>query len=95
MGLRRTGQPRDSNLALCLRPAPLGGEADLGSLIGQQARGSVPDYTHRLVKRAAEMLANELAASYEEDWLAELKALENKPLSGSDMRAAFLVPLAL
>ena len=52
-----------------------------GSLIGQQARGSVPDYTHRLVKRAAEMLPNELAASYEEDWLAELKALENKPLS--------------
>jgi lipopolysaccharide/colanic/teichoic acid biosynthesis glycosyltransferase len=53
----------------------------LASLIGQQVRGSIPDVTNAMARRAACSLPPELADSYEEDWLAELDALERKPLS--------------
>jgi lipopolysaccharide/colanic/teichoic acid biosynthesis glycosyltransferase len=53
----------------------------LTALIGQQIRGSVPDYTSAKAKAAAKLLPDELAESYLEDWLAELDALRDKPLS--------------
>lgn len=53
----------------------------IASLIGQQVRGSIPDVTRTMARRAARKLPPHLADSYEEDWLAELDALENKPLT--------------
>jgi hypothetical protein len=54
----------------------------LGSLIGQQVKGSVPDYTASKARAAARLLPPDLAEEYEEDWLAELKGpLKDKPLS--------------
>jgi len=51
------------------------------SLITQQVRGSIPDLSSALARRAARLLPPELAGDYEEDWLAELDALDCKPLS--------------
>lgn len=53
----------------------------LGSLLGQQARGSVPDYATKKVKAAVKRLPAELAEEYEADWLAELATLKDKPIS--------------
>lgn len=53
----------------------------LGSLIGQQIKGSVPDYTAKEAVRAAGRLPAELTEEYEAVWLAELAALEGKPIS--------------
>jgi lipopolysaccharide/colanic/teichoic acid biosynthesis glycosyltransferase len=50
-------------------------------LIAQQAKGSIPDYTARKARDAARLLPAEIAADYEHDWLAELGALDGKPLS--------------
>jgi lipopolysaccharide/colanic/teichoic acid biosynthesis glycosyltransferase len=52
-----------------------------GSLLGQQAKGSIPLYTVRRAKAAAELLPPPLRNRYLEEWLAELQALENRPLS--------------
>ena len=53
----------------------------VGMLISQQIRGSIPDYTARKAMAAARLLPEHLAADYEADWLAELKALDGKPIS--------------
>lgn len=53
----------------------------LGPLIGQEARGSVPAYTRAKAASAATLLPEDLCESYLEDWLAELGALEDRPLS--------------
>jgi hypothetical protein len=54
----------------------------LGSLVSQQVKGSVPDYTASKARAAARLLPPDLAVEYEEEWLAELKGpLNNKPLS--------------
>lgn len=54
----------------------------LGSLISQQMKGSVPDYTASKARAAARLLPPDLAEEYEEDWLAELQGpLKDKPLS--------------
>jgi hypothetical protein len=53
----------------------------LGELVGQQFKGSIPDYTARKARAAARLLPDAIAAEYEQDWLAELEALEGKPLS--------------
>lgn len=53
----------------------------VGPLIGQQARGSVPDYTAAKARAAAKLLPPDLAEKYEQDWLAELDGLADKPLS--------------
>jgi hypothetical protein len=55
----------------------------LGPLIGQQAKGSIPDYTAGKARKAARLLPPDLAEEYEQAWVAELKGpdLENKPLS--------------
>lgn len=53
----------------------------VGMLISQQVKGSIPDYAARKAKAAARLLPDEIADEYEQDWLAELKALNGKPLS--------------
>jgi lipopolysaccharide/colanic/teichoic acid biosynthesis glycosyltransferase len=53
----------------------------LGPLIGQQVSGSVPEYTASKAKAAARMLPSEVAADYEETWMAELEAMAEKPFS--------------
>jgi hypothetical protein len=53
----------------------------VGPLIGQQMKGSVPDYTAGMARAAAKLLPPELAEKYEQDWLAELHALASKPFS--------------
>jgi lipopolysaccharide/colanic/teichoic acid biosynthesis glycosyltransferase len=53
----------------------------IGPLIGQQISGSVPDYATRKAREAARLLPSDVAADYEEVWLAELQALGGKPLS--------------
>lgn len=53
----------------------------IGPLIGQQIKGSVPDYTASKARAAVKLLPPELAEQYEQDWLAELHALANKPFS--------------
>jgi lipopolysaccharide/colanic/teichoic acid biosynthesis glycosyltransferase len=50
-------------------------------LIGQQLRGSIPDYTRAKALAASRILPAELEWDYLETWLAELAELENKPLS--------------
>lgn len=52
-----------------------------GPLIGQEAKGSIPDYTASKARSAARRLPPGLADEYEEIWLAELEALKDKPLS--------------
>jgi lipopolysaccharide/colanic/teichoic acid biosynthesis glycosyltransferase len=53
----------------------------VGMLVAQQAKGQIPDYTARKARDAALLLPAEIAADYERDWLAELGALDGKPLS--------------
>lgn len=52
-----------------------------GALIAQQAKASIPEYTAAKARAAARLLPDDLALSYEEDWLAELESLEAKPFS--------------
>jgi lipopolysaccharide/colanic/teichoic acid biosynthesis glycosyltransferase len=52
-----------------------------GALVGQQVRGSVPDYTARAARFAAKRLPAECRQQIEEEWLAELAVLGQKPLS--------------
>jgi hypothetical protein len=52
-----------------------------GSLLGQQIKGSIPEYATRKATSAAQLLPQELAAEYLEEWLAELEALDDRPLS--------------
>lgn len=54
----------------------------VGSLLTQQARGSLADYAARRARAASKLLPPELADEYREEWLAELLTLETKPLSG-------------
>ncbi len=53
----------------------------VGMLISQQVKGSIPDYAARRARAAARLLPEEVAADYEQDWFAELGALDGKPLS--------------
>jgi len=53
----------------------------LGMLLSQQINGSISDYTARKAKAAARTLPSDVAAEYEEAWLAELSVLDRKPLS--------------
>jgi hypothetical protein len=55
----------------------------LGPLIGQQAKGSIPDYTADKARKAARLLPPDLAEEYEQAWVAELKGpgLKDRPLS--------------
>jgi hypothetical protein len=54
----------------------------LGSLVSQEMKGSIPDYTVSKVRAAARLLPPDLAEEYEEDWLAELEGpLKDRPLS--------------
>ena len=53
----------------------------VGELLSQQVIGSIPEFTARKAIRAAQMLPADLAKSYLEDWLAELHALQDRPLS--------------
>lgn len=52
-----------------------------GLLIGQQVKGSIPDYTAARARAAARRLPHGLAERYEEEWLASLEALVDKPIS--------------
>jgi len=53
----------------------------LGALIGQQVRGSIPDYTARKARSAAKRLPDGYRQQIEEEWLAELAVLDSKPLT--------------
>ncbi len=53
----------------------------LGAVLSQQITGSIPEYAARKAMAAARILPAELADVYLEDWLAELEALKNRPLS--------------
>lgn len=53
----------------------------VGMLLAQQVKGSIPGYTAAKAKAAARVLPSDLADAYLEDWLAELDALDDKPLS--------------
>ena len=53
----------------------------LGALFAQQVKGSLPEYTARRARAAAEQLPDQLRERYEEEWLAELDAQREKPLS--------------
>jgi lipopolysaccharide/colanic/teichoic acid biosynthesis glycosyltransferase len=53
----------------------------LGSLVSQQVKGSIPEYTTCKAIAAARILPQNLADEYLEDWLAELDALEDRPLT--------------
>lgn len=53
----------------------------VGPLIGQEVKGSIPDYTAGRARAAAQLLPPDLAAEYEEAWLAELNTVRDKPLS--------------
>jgi lipopolysaccharide/colanic/teichoic acid biosynthesis glycosyltransferase len=52
-----------------------------GLLLGQQVKGSIPDYTAARARAAAGRLPQGLAVKYEEEWLATLEALADKPIS--------------
>jgi lipopolysaccharide/colanic/teichoic acid biosynthesis glycosyltransferase len=51
------------------------------AILGQQVKGTIPDYTARRARAAAEKLPPDLSAEYEDEWLAELTILSGKPLS--------------
>lgn len=53
----------------------------IGTLISQQIRGSIPDYTARKAVVAARRLPDHLVDEYEANWLAELETLERRPIS--------------
>ncbi len=53
----------------------------IGMLVSQQIKGSILDYTTRKARAAARSLPADLAIDYEQDWLAELEALDGKPIS--------------
>ncbi|MBS1679266.1 MAG: sugar transferase [Actinobacteria bacterium] len=53
----------------------------VGALLGQQAKGSVPDVTAAMARSAARILPEDERDRYEEEWLGELGALSEKPLS--------------
>jgi lipopolysaccharide/colanic/teichoic acid biosynthesis glycosyltransferase len=53
----------------------------LGALFAQQVKGALPEYTARRVRTAAGQLPEQLRRRYEEEWLAELEAQREKPLS--------------
>lgn len=64
----------------------------IGTLLAQQVKGSIPDYAAAKAKAAARVLPSVLADAYLEDWLAELDALADKPLSA--LRFAHGLPRA-
>lgn len=53
----------------------------LGTLVAQQVRGSIPDYTAHRARSAAQKLPPDLREVYEAEWLAELAMLDAKPIS--------------
>jgi hypothetical protein len=53
----------------------------VGTLLAQQVKGSIVDYTTAKAVAAARQLSSALAEEYEEAWLAELGELEHKPIS--------------
>jgi len=64
----------------------------LGALFAQQVKGSLPEYTARRARAAAGRLPQQLRGRYEEEWLAELEAQREKPLSA--LRFAHSLPKA-
>lgn len=64
----------------------------LGALFAQQVKGSLPEYTARKARAAAGQLPEQLRGRYEEEWLAELEAQREKPLSA--LRFAHSLPKA-
>lgn len=64
----------------------------LGALFAQQVKGSLPEYTARRARAAAGRLPEQLRGRYEEEWLAELEAQREKPLSA--LRFAHSLPKA-
>jgi hypothetical protein len=52
-----------------------------GLILGQQVKASIPDYTAARARAAARRLPHGLAEQYEEEWLASLEALADKPIS--------------
>jgi len=64
----------------------------LGMLFAQQVKGSLPEYTARRARAAAGRLPEQLRERYEEEWLAELDAQREKPLSA--LRFARSLPKA-
>jgi exopolysaccharide production protein ExoY len=53
----------------------------LGALVAQQVRGSIPDYAAQRTRSAAQKLPADLKDEYEAEWLAELAALDSKPIT--------------
>lgn len=53
----------------------------LAVLIGQQVKGSIPDYAARKAQSAAQKLPPELREAYEVEWVAELATLDSKPMT--------------
>lgn len=53
----------------------------LGALVGQQVRGSIPEYTAGRVRSAVQKLPSDLKEAYEAEWLAELATLDAKPIT--------------
>jgi len=53
----------------------------VGSLLGQELRGSIPEVVDRMARRAADLLLDEDRDRYRSTWLAELEMLRDKPLS--------------
>lgn len=53
----------------------------VGPLIGQETRGWLVLWCRRLVRRASRSLPEDQGGSFQEDWLAELAELEERPLS--------------
>ncbi len=63
-----------------------------GALLAQQVRGSLPEYTARRARAAAGRLPEQLQGRYEDEWLAELDAQREKPLTA--LRFAHSLPKA-
>jgi lipopolysaccharide/colanic/teichoic acid biosynthesis glycosyltransferase len=53
----------------------------LAALIGQQVKGSIPDYASHRARAAAQRLPAEMREAYAAEWLAELATLDAKPLT--------------
>jgi lipopolysaccharide/colanic/teichoic acid biosynthesis glycosyltransferase len=68
-------------IAVCAGTVGWLGKQVAAALVGQQIRGTIPDYTTAKVREAVKLLPPHLAEPYEKDWLGELAALGVKPMS--------------